>query len=70
MPSFEVERQYAHLFKLITQRLETLPDILEREAGLAGDSLTIVEATVDEIREQIYRQVTDDDARSDDAQRA
>lgn len=68
VPSFEVERQMARLFKLLTQRLDTLPDLLERDVGATPMQLVRIEQEVDKIRESMYLEICDDDDADSPAQ--
>ena len=40
--------------KAIIQAIDTMPDILEREAGLTGAQAEVVTEVCDRIREQMY----------------
>jgi len=53
----EYDKATAHVFKMIASTLETLPDVLERDAGLEGHQLEPVFAALDRMREQLYREV-------------
>lgn len=61
VPSFEVERTLARLFKLLTQHLDTLPDIIERDVGATAKQLARIERLLDECREAMYREVVEDE---------
>lgn len=61
VPSIEVEQEIARLFKLIAQALDTLPDVLERDAGATAAQLTRVERHLAELRNALFASVTDDD---------
>jgi len=56
----EVERCYAEVFGLLGQALETLPDILERDAAATPAQLVVIEATIDKVREQLYQRLIGD----------
>lgn len=53
----EYDKATAHVFKMIAATLETLPDILERDAGLENHQLEPVFTAIDRMREQLYREV-------------
>jgi hypothetical protein len=55
--SIEVEQQLGALFKEISRTFETLPDILERDAGATPEMLARVERTLDEVRERLYQDI-------------
>lgn len=49
IPAFEVAQEMSSLAKAIVQSLETLPDILERDAGLQPSALTRVQQIIDDV---------------------
>lgn len=53
----DVEETYAAAFKPIRLMLETLPDVLERDAGLSPLQVARVERSLDELREQMHARV-------------
>lgn len=57
----EHDREVSRVFKAIATGLETLPDMLERDAGLDGHQLAPVFKVVDQLREQLYLAVAGDD---------
>lgn len=59
IPRIEVEEEQARIAKIIVQALETLPDILERDCGLAGTALAKVETTIDKVRDEMYEAMID-----------
>lgn len=61
VPSIEVEQGEAAIFKIVTQGLETLPDVLERDVGLSPLQLARVERHLDEYREALYRALNEGD---------
>ena len=67
VPAFEVERKLARLFKILTQHLDTLPDILERDVGANPKQLGRIEQHLDLARDAMYREIRDDDEDYDDA---
>lgn len=60
IPDEEVGQGYSLLIKGVVAGLDSLPDILERDAGLSPEALQIVQRIVDEVREHIYRWIVDD----------
>lgn len=53
VPAFEVAQEMAILAKTVVQILETLPDILERDAGLSPNALVRVQQVIDDVRDQM-----------------
>jgi hypothetical protein len=43
--------------KTLAQTLDTLPDVLERDAGLSGETVQIVQRVIDAARESMYSDV-------------
>ena len=52
--STKVEAVYADLVRAIIHPLETLPDILERDAGLTGEQVEQVQALIDQLRDTLH----------------
>lgn len=69
VPSLEVEQGQGQIFAIVTQSLETLPDVLERDVGLSALQLARVERHLDQLREALYQKLNED-AVEDDADRA
>lgn len=61
VPSFEVEQRYAELFKMVGEFFDTLPDVLERDCGAGPILLAKIERRLDEVREQMYERLTEDE---------
>lgn len=63
IPDHEMAREMSRFAKNIAAALESLPDVLERDAGLEGEALDVVQRITDEFREQMYREYVagDDD---------
>ncbi|QKN82196.1 DUF1441 family protein [Scandinavium goeteborgense] len=61
IPASEVAREFASMAKAMVQVLETLPDILERDCGLTPDTVSRVQAIIDDLRDEIARRVTSDE---------
>lgn len=54
LPIAEYERVLSLAIKSLVNWCETLPDILEREAGLQHDQVEVVQRCVDRERETLY----------------
>ena len=54
IPAAEVERVVAEAMKALAQTLDTLPDALERDAGISGETVQIVQRVIDAARESMY----------------
>lgn len=63
VPALEVEADYAALVKTLVQFFDTLPDVLERKAGLRPDQVDKVQEACDRLRQKMYEKVTDGDVR-------
>ena len=57
VPAVEVEQAYAEVFTILAQALDTLPDVLERDAAATPAQLVVIEATIDKAREQLYQRL-------------
>lgn len=53
--------QFALLVKTFVRHVEALPDNLERNCGLPRPALERVERVIDELRDELYREVTNGD---------
>lgn len=49
----DVARNYALLAKAVIQVMETMPDVLERDCGLTPSQVAKVQASIDDLRDQI-----------------
>ncbi|HAS6087746.1 DUF1441 family protein [Vibrio vulnificus] len=49
----DVARNYALLAKSVIQVMETMPDVLERDCGLTPSQVAKVQASIDDLRDQI-----------------
>ncbi|MFD2437251.1 DUF1441 family protein [Modicisalibacter luteus] len=65
IPDDEFARELSTLAKTVAAGLDSLPDMLERDAGLSPEALERVQATIDTLREQMY-QAAVTDAEGDD----
>lgn len=63
IPAFEVAQEMSALAKAVVQTLETLPDILERDAGLSPKALVRVQQIIDDIRDQMALQIQQNESR-------
>lgn len=61
IPHEDVARTFAAAFKRVSSALDTLTDVVEREAGLSADQVAEVQRVVDGIRSDLYAQLADDD---------
>ncbi len=61
IPADEVEAERARVLKVLTQGLETLPDLMERDFGLPAMVVVRVEEACDKQREAIYSALTVDE---------
>ncbi len=55
IPSSDYEQEYSRMIKLVAAGLETLPDILERDAGLDRKQMDPAFRVVDGLRESLYQ---------------
>lgn len=53
----EVERMFAEYVTVVVSILETLPDVLERDAGLPPEAVQRSIAAVDKIREELHEKI-------------
>lgn len=61
VPDHDHAREMSRLAKSVASALESLPDLLERDAGIEGEALDVVQRVVDELRERAYRDYVGDD---------
>ncbi len=61
----EVEQEQARIAKIVSHGLETLPDILERDCGLAPAMVLRVERQIDAIRDRMYTEMIGDEDGAD-----
>ncbi|MGT3185308.1 DNA breaking-rejoining protein [Yersinia kristensenii] len=55
IPANEVLAVYAAMVKSVTKVLETLPDLLERDVALAPQAVMMVQNTIDNLRNDLYK---------------
>ncbi|WP_311949262.1 DUF1441 family protein [Halomonas piscis] len=56
----EAHREMSRLAKAVASGLDSLADMLERDAGLPPEAIEMVEQVTDNLREQMYQSVMDD----------
>lgn len=61
IPAQDFEREIARMAKGIARFLDTLPDVLERDAGLDGGQVEYLEEILARERLELYKQLRDDD---------
>jgi hypothetical protein len=61
IPASQVEAEQARVAKILTQFLDTLPDILERDCGASATLLQKIEQRIDSCREDLHRQIIGDE---------
>lgn len=54
VPRIEVEQEQGRVAKIVAHFFDTLPDVLERDCGLAPKQILRVQTSSDAIREQIF----------------
>lgn len=66
VPAEEAHREMSRLAKAVASGLDSLADMLERDAGLPPEAIELVEKTTDALREQMYQVIVSDDEGDDD----
>lgn len=66
IPAHEFARELSKLAKSVAAGLDSLPDALERDAGLDPDAIEQVQEVIDALREQMYQAVVADRENGDD----
>lgn len=61
VPIEEVHREMSSLAKALDNYLETLPDLLERDAGLPPEAIQQVESITDQLRDQMFQAIIADE---------
>ncbi|MFY0992719.1 DUF1441 family protein [Halomonas sp. C05BenzN] len=61
VPAEEVQQEMSRLAKAVASSLDSLADMLERDAGLPHEAIDLVEQTTDALREQMYQAIINDD---------
>jgi hypothetical protein len=54
----EFERAFADAIKTVATALESLPDVLERDAGIDGRAVERCQEVIDRQREELYRRLS------------
>lgn len=63
IPVGEYEKEYSYMVKVVAAGLETLPDLLERDAGLDRKQIEPAFRVIDGLRDSLYLSLTDVKAR-------
>lgn len=66
VPVEEAHREMSRLAKAVASGLDSLADILERDAGLTPETIELVEKSTDALREMMYQSIIDDDEALDE----
>lgn len=61
IPRIEVEQEQARILRVVALFLDTLPDILERDCGLAAAMIVAVEKRLDQMREELHKELSEDE---------
>jgi len=61
VPRIEVEQEQARILRVIALVLDTLPDVLERDCGLAASMIIAVEKRLDQAREEMHKALTEEE---------
>ena len=59
IPSAQYEQALASAFKAVAQTLESLPDVLERDAGIDGAGVERCQSVIDRVRDDLYGALID-----------
>lgn len=60
VPAEEAHREMSALAKAVASGLDSLADMLERDAGLPPEAIEMVERITDALREQMYQAILDE----------
>ena len=60
IPAADYERALSGALKTVAVTLESLPDVLERDAGIDGAAVERAQAVIDRVREGLHRQLAGD----------
>lgn len=66
VPAHEFAREMSMLAKTVAAGLDSLPDALERDAGLAPEAIERVQHVIDALREEMYQAAVGDTESADD----
>ncbi|WP_411887929.1 DUF1441 family protein [Hydrocarboniphaga effusa] len=61
IPADEVQDEISRVLKLVAQKLDQIPDILERDCGLSGRAVEIIERELDKLRQNLADELSADD---------
>lgn len=61
VPAEEAHREMSRLAKAVASGLDSLADMLERDAGLPPEAIEMVEKVTDNLREQMYQSIIEDE---------
>lgn len=53
----EYDRTFSKILKSVAMGLETLPDVVERSAGISTEQMSAIIPAIDNLRESIYKQI-------------
>lgn len=59
IPRIEVEQEQARILRVVALFLDTLPDVLERDCGLAAAMIVAVEKRLDRLREEMHKALSE-----------
>jgi hypothetical protein len=62
MRAADYERALASALKATAVGLESLPDVLERDAGITGTAVATAQRVIDRLREDLHKRLTADAA--------
>jgi phage terminase Nu1 subunit (DNA packaging protein) len=57
IPAADLERALSEAFKITASTLESLPDVLERDAGLDGVGVETCVKVIDRVREDLHKRL-------------
>ena len=60
LPAADFERVLADVLKTVAVTLESLPDVLERDAGIDGAAVERCQLVVDRMRDELFARLTTD----------
>lgn len=60
VPVDEVQREMSSLAKAVAGGLDSLADMLERDAGIEPEAIELVERATDALREQMYKAIIEE----------
>lgn len=66
VPVEDAHREMSTLAKAVASGLDSLADMLERDAGLPPEAIEMVERVTDALREQMYQAIVNDEGELDE----